>query len=279
MSEFKLLRDQEPPEVLYHYTDAESFLGIISKKEIWASNYLYCNDIAEFEYPKILLLDRIWQRKDEFGLSGDEANQLISLLKIQADQMTCVFSMSTQRDKLSQWRGYANSIPGFCIGVNSYYLRKISTIDVDDIFLCKCVYNSKDHIKLIDEIINDSFEKQKGMGLINLGSDLISRLIIYSPIIKMEEFEEEQEWRLIIAGVHNPSKNYEFRYRNNSILPYYKISNFDIEQMIMEVIISANPKQEINYIAVEDFCDRNGLLFIPQKGKGLYKSQLTYRNW
>lgn len=279
MDEFKLLKDQEPPEILYHYTDAESFLGIVSKKEIWASNYLYCNDIAEFEYPKTLLLERIWNRKKELGYDGENTNQLISLLNSPADQMTCVFSMSKHRDKLSQWRGYANSIPGFCIGFKSSHLKRLLTNDVDDTFLCKCIYNNDDQIKLVDEIINDSFKKQNDKGIIRIASDLMNRLIVYSPIIKREEFEEEQEWRLIIAGVQTPSSNYKFRYRNNTILPYYIIKEFDIEQMIMEVIISANPKEDINYIAVEDFCERNGLMFIPQNGKWLNKSQLTYRNW
>lgn len=47
------------PETLYHYTNQEGFLGIISSKKIWATDILFLNDAIEFEYSVNLLKNSI----------------------------------------------------------------------------------------------------------------------------------------------------------------------------------------------------------------------------
>ena len=38
MASVKEILSRQPPEILYHYTGQEGLLGIIGKKEIWASH-------------------------------------------------------------------------------------------------------------------------------------------------------------------------------------------------------------------------------------------------
>ena len=50
MEILKSILDIEIPQILYHYTDANAFLGIITKKEIWASHVRFMNDYTEFKF-------------------------------------------------------------------------------------------------------------------------------------------------------------------------------------------------------------------------------------
>ena len=52
MEILKSILDIEIPQVLYHYTDANTLVGIITKKEIWASHIRFMNEYTEFNFPK-----------------------------------------------------------------------------------------------------------------------------------------------------------------------------------------------------------------------------------
>jgi len=201
MDEFKSLKNQNPPTELFHYTNAESFLGIIGNKELWLSNSIYSNDMGEFEYPRRLLLNRLETRAEEVKLKSYNIEQIRELLSYMKDPMTCVFSLSEKKDQLSQWRGYANSIPGYCIGIKPEYLKAIMIPDAQESFLVKCVYDKNTQIKLLDEIIDDSFSKFEGKSESVIAFDMLSRLITYSPVIKRDDFIEESEWRFIIVAL------------------------------------------------------------------------------
>jgi hypothetical protein len=40
----------EPPPLIYHYTTQAGLLGIIRRRELWASSILHLNDASEFGY-------------------------------------------------------------------------------------------------------------------------------------------------------------------------------------------------------------------------------------
>lgn len=279
MEEFKHLRNQIPPHELFHYTNIDSFLGIIANKELWLSNNIYSNDFGEFEYPRELLLKRLEERKQDDFLKKYNVDELKRLLGYMKDPKTCVFSMSSKKDQLSQWRGYANSIPGYCLGINSAYFNGLRLPDAKECFLCKCVYRIEEQLVLIDEIISDSILKKGNNGETEIAFDMLSRLVIYSPVIKRPDFEEEDEWRFIISRVRKDSTNYFFRVGRNCLQPYYKLKNIELMNFITQVIIGANPKMDLNYESTYDFCEKNGLSFIPRLGKIIEKSKLSYRNW
>ena len=44
------LKNDKPPEILYHYTTAKGLLGIFNTKSIWATHVSYLNDEQEFVY-------------------------------------------------------------------------------------------------------------------------------------------------------------------------------------------------------------------------------------
>ena len=61
MASVKEILSRQPPKILYHYTDQEGLLGIIGKKEIWASHTQYLNDQREFRHAIELVQDELSQ--------------------------------------------------------------------------------------------------------------------------------------------------------------------------------------------------------------------------
>ncbi len=110
--------------VLYHYTNAEGFLGIFSSGTLWASDAAYLNDPSELKYarealPKVVkeladpLVDRWWssspldpERRRDTASAGQE--------EIQAGD-AYVLSFGYSDKALGMWRSYAGR-HGFCIG-------------------------------------------------------------------------------------------------------------------------------------------------------------------
>ena len=44
------IQPKEPPDLLFHYTNAGGLLGILSTSRIWATNYRFLNDSSEIAY-------------------------------------------------------------------------------------------------------------------------------------------------------------------------------------------------------------------------------------
>jgi hypothetical protein len=56
---------QEPPEILYHYTDQDGLLGIMEKDQLWATKMQYMNDATEFGASLDLARERLQSLLDE----------------------------------------------------------------------------------------------------------------------------------------------------------------------------------------------------------------------
>lgn len=65
-----LLQTAKFPETVYHYTNANAFLGIIQNKELWASHIRFQNDKEEAIYSLDILEEVLDSKKDEFTKHG-----------------------------------------------------------------------------------------------------------------------------------------------------------------------------------------------------------------
>jgi hypothetical protein len=101
---------QEPPEILYHYTGQNGLLGITEKAELWATKVQYMNDAAEWG----VSLDLARQRLE--ALLADDTSTRSSKAACMAlrrslaglEQINIFASCFCENgDLLSQWRGMA----------------------------------------------------------------------------------------------------------------------------------------------------------------------------
>jgi len=119
--------------IIYHYTSAEGFQGIIESGELWLTNTNFVNDITEC---------KILQEEAQKGLFKE--NELLDNQYVQKwwklfkedknkDNNYYIASFSKVPDSLEQWRAYGN----FCIGFDSQNFKK------DNFQLFECVYDKE----------------------------------------------------------------------------------------------------------------------------------------
>ncbi|WP_153559456.1 DUF2971 domain-containing protein [Roseimaritima sediminicola] len=146
-----------PPDlketVVYHYCDANALLSILSNQKLWYTHAAYLNDTMEIkkgvEFCQELLSEK---------LNADPSDPVLESAKsylANAERWQyyiCCFCAS--KDKLSQWRAYANDGDGFAIGMKTELLFQ----ETDGVFECRLDSVSYEESPLkdgFDAIVND----------------------------------------------------------------------------------------------------------------------------
>ena len=113
------MADEEAmPAVVYHYTSMDVLLVIVEKRQLWATNIRYLNDVSERQH----CLSMIRQRVEATISNSQLATELLdqSLENEDASKsfndLPFVTSFSADRDSLSQWRSYCPNGNGVCVG-------------------------------------------------------------------------------------------------------------------------------------------------------------------
>src|SRR4051794_32982715 len=110
------------PERLYHYTSPAGLIGIVSSRTVWATVMHYLNDAKEFqkaiEIAHGILYNTSADAADVASVVQacaelDEALERVSRVHV------CIFSLTEQKDLLSQWRGYCPAAGGYSIGFDT----------------------------------------------------------------------------------------------------------------------------------------------------------------
>ena len=239
MKELKKIFEKPCPKKLYHYTNKDAFKGIFSNQEMWATHIRFMNDAEEqklaFDLLKKQLLI-IFDKKKNVDIEKLQKNIEHFVFLEMLQKGIYILSFSEKKDDLGQWRGYGRSTPSFCLELDtkkfkSFFVsepkknkviknptsfRIADIIDYselnEDIFdfkeeddkkykicLVPCIYDPSEQIKLIDEILTDSYKRiGDRMSEENLAKQIAKRFVFYCPLIKNESFECESEWRVII---------------------------------------------------------------------------------
>lgn len=129
------------PYVLYHYTSLNVLEQILTNKTIRLSDITKTNDskeitwiknIIEEEYPKAYCAEKAQYFKkyisyeDWIKLSNYLTQKWFDIMTNKYAYYVCC--LSTQRDLLSQWRGYGNDAKGIAIGFNYHSLAEMTKI-------------------------------------------------------------------------------------------------------------------------------------------------------
>lgn len=226
MEILKSILDIKKPQVLYHYTDANAFLGIITKKEIWASHIRFMNDYTEFKFAinkfKDLIEKFIKGKKIEDKSSSKE---IIKNFEMVGKIDVFIFSLSEKKDELNQWRAYVKSIPNYSLGFNENNLVQNASIisTKDEIIkyieryvynnkheeisriLLPCIYDEEKQNKLLQEILEDSYKRAlEKKDFVTRFTEFISKkFIFYAPLIKNKDYIDEKEWRIVVLFDEN----------------------------------------------------------------------------
>lgn len=231
---------------LYHYTNINSVIGILTSQSLWMTNIRTANDSSE---GRLILEKSLSKIKN--------GNKIRSLLL--NNLYTCSFSLNG--NMLSQWRAYGDIAIGFDIEKIKNDSRFIKDESVKDQFgkaiFCpdssgteyqECQYvEIENKISELAERVDKFAEKYneeeligKQRILLNIGSLCFG--------IKHNGFSEENECRLLsFLWKKDPFKRGTTKYIEYQIKP----------EFVKEIIIGPSKKKSKNIDDVKDFIKKN----------------------
>lgn len=274
-----------PPDLLFHYTTQAGLLGIIERKEIWASHTQYLNDVREFQLAITLVQEELHSMKshraEHRGLVNEMERGLAGIETINV----CVCSLSADGDVLSQWRAYGGPASGFAVGFSGAFLRTVS--DALGFWLVPVHYEEQEQRLLIrtllEDVLSENLQRREerqsdGDGVPGQppGGNLVAYLNRYAPILKHKSFSEEKEWRIISRPL--PCTNDRFGYRASAsmLIPYYRMPLSSEQHRSGSKRSSWDPRHILTSRSarLSDFSPRGSLQDVVVRN-----SQVPYRNW
>ncbi len=279
-----------PAKLLYHYTTADGLKGIVTKKQIWATNTDYLNDTSEIAHGKKLTVNalEVICVDPNNVLRGSDASVLVETGQQEAQTKTMevmtklLTSLKTEKIRdyylvsfcesgnlLSQWRGYGNYGGGYAIG---FTIKEPEASSHKSFKLLKVLYDREQQQTLIEkltrgvsDILVDHFNTSEStMKSIEERPDSESILeaanvvLRYSLIqLKSPGFSEEREWRLCFDSPERQIEDVEFRTANGILVPYIEKPIAELGMEIESVCCGPTLHPEISVQSVKMLLAKN----------------------
>ena len=190
--------------VIYHYTNAAGLQGIVASGQLWATDYRFLNDSSEFRDGISLLGQELALQRSIIESYFDSWPLIEDLIRYagQDNYTAMVFSLTTDGDLLSQWRGYNNG-KGFAIGFNTDHLINNSHRQKFELFPVR--YELEDQQAAMRQVISDLIT---ALGECMGGTDEKANALFRwwpqglkaAAVVKNVHFKEEHEQRLAYVG-------------------------------------------------------------------------------
>ena len=278
-------------QIVYHYCSVDTFFNIIKNSSIWLSDIAKSND-----YQECVRCREIVNKGMEEYLK-DDVEALKAWSTCYEDGVYNNFSMKTfcvcfseSKDKLSQWRGYAQDGKGMAIGFDKEVLEELNQISEVHIAFGKVIYDNPQ--EYVQEIITDNIKKLEYKGIGHVAHELSGNYRMQFPFVKNPGFEEENEWRAVVCssiGHYNiPSSNnilfskVKYRTANNKLIPYVEMNFEKVKQSIIKEIF-IGPKSEMEVEDIINFLNFYGYYdgikggYNSREPVDIIKSDTTYR--
>lgn len=278
-------------KIVYHYCSVDTFLNIIKNSSIWLSDIaksndyqecIGCREIVDMGIKEYFRDDaealKAWNTCYEQGVYSNSA------------MATFCACFSESKDKLSQWRGYAQDGKGIAIGFDREILEELNQISEYHVAFGKVIYDNPQ--EYVQGIIADNIKKLEYKGIGHVAHELSGNYRMKFPFVKNPGFEEENEWRAVVCssiGHYNiPSSDnilfskVKYRATINKLIPYIEMNFEKVKQSIIKKIF-IGPKSEVevedivNLLCFYGYYDgiEEGYNF--QEPVDIKKSETTYR--
>lgn len=230
--------------IIYHYTSAKGFQGIIESGEIWLTNTEFVNDTTECKALQI--------ETDLFGEGELSINRYIekwwhSFKKDndKDDNTFYIASFSKKHASLEQWRAYGN----ICIGFDAKRLKK------NGFLLYECVYD-KSEIKewmlkkarakewMLEE--PDRTRVEGGVQFMDR-RDAAALSLIFGASKKLKHscFKNEEEVRLLAVSDHHwEYPKFPFMYDKEPPIHFRLHPSFKLPVPYVKYFTSTQPERE-----------------------------------
>jgi hypothetical protein len=216
------------PKILYHYTTSSVFFSIVKHRSIWLCSRWHLNDYEEGDVFNRFI--HTIAAKEDF--TAERAKEVAVVLESGDFFVNC---LTSSRDTLSQWRGYAANGAGVCIGFDVNVLVEILKGQSEMLLY---------PVNYADSYPDLSMEAQGLIQKMLISSGTPSGAFLQSVLkerwsVKGKAFAEEAEYRLILTPAsdsegfsgHKPialnldvKAELKFRATETGIRDYYEMS-------------------------------------------------------
>ncbi len=210
-------KSQTPPDILYHYTDADGLQGILESHSIRATHVLYLNDPHEVRHGQWLYEEAL--KKFGHRATGDKLDFLekcssrFEHVKKDEENLPAAYcaSLSKERDHLSQYRAYSDGGAGYSIGFSSKALMaslapyQYATRPLFE--LIKLEYDLELQEKTMSKLLDNAWKSANDISTKHPADKtiIVERIAIacrdtvmrLSSYFKQEGFKDEAEWRFV----------------------------------------------------------------------------------
>lgn len=258
------------PATVYHYTSLEGFVGIVSNRSVWMTEFAYLNDRREVRYGLDLVLEAVNALLDT---EADESvRNLLSTWKEQLGserKRIYITSFSGEDDSLSQWRAYGPIAIGFPVQSLSLHVNQGSLQAVE--------YDPNTQKKLVEIYAHhlvSAFQADLRGNRLERIPDVYHKLdkfVELATLFKDPAFRSENEYRLTFIdmpelfeelGVKSPRRS--FRAARGRLIPFIPSTQIlpsehrDFPLEISEVVLGPESDDLLEQ-GVREFLDDNGL--------------------
>lgn len=241
--------DNDIPQYLFHYTNPQGLVGIVTSKKLWASSADFLNDSSEPSYAFGVLktcFDEIVSSLRPGSIAAEALDgyweQIMHAYETEGPHVY-VFCLSDDDDLLSQWRAYGGQCGGYAVGFSGIRLREYFTQSrYQGQYLMKIVYDeekqmakAKHVFRNIISIIEEVEEKRAAINdkTVTLNATQIGKRLqtaVFSEVVRLRTtfkaraFQEEREWR-IVQFLHPAMEKPEVQFRPDSkaLTPYVEL--------------------------------------------------------
>lgn len=219
--------NQPAPPMLYHYTTAAGFEGIVKSRAVRATNFSFMNDPSEITYGKRLMVDRLGAKRA--ARREPAAKQLFDKVLIDLWHEVSeiyVACFSSLADDLSQWRAYGGSPARYALGFRTAAIHE-ATLRPHPHFVkfSRVLYDRADQERKVDLVLDAAadFLRDHPAGddeILALAAPLLSRLLRMLPTLKEPAYRAETEWRVVIRIRPRVPAKIDFDTSRGVIRPY-----------------------------------------------------------
>jgi hypothetical protein len=272
------------PDVLYHYTSGEGLLGIVTSARLRATNFAYLNDFVELTYGVDVVRRVVTERFTHSELENSVRmvtyvrDILLDTLTAEADLY--IVSFCTERDLLSQWRGYGAPAGRFCLAFRTEGLmdlrppcrldRAVYAPETQEQRVHNAIQLAVDALAGRDFDPNADFPRRVAM-------QLAAKIRRALPFFKHPGFSEECEWRLLRDA--DPDRPTDLRFvaaANGIIRPYIDLEVEGANALpLSKVIVGSSPLPATTVV-------RTTKMMLAQHGYQdveVTASQIPFRGW
>lgn len=192
---------------VYHYCSVDTFLKIITNKELWLTDVTKSNDSKELQ----LVLDCLTKKLDQRKSFTNGINEDFSPLSMFSDfldefkkfeQLFHVCCFSKDHDSLSQWSMYADNATGIAIGFNSTSFTNLKNFD-KNIDFGQIMYSLNSFSDILDKKLktfNNMFHNSKKddhSWYLEFMHYVIDDVLKMAYLYKNPSFKQEHEYRIV----------------------------------------------------------------------------------